>query len=36
MIKLIKLLVNFTIYLQFKELYTLLIQFAINQGKSPK
>ena len=34
MIKLIKLLINFTIYLQFKELYTLLNTFAINQGKS--
>ena len=36
MIKLIKLLFNFTIYLQFKELFSLLIQFAINQGKSLK
>ena len=31
MIKLIKLLFNFTIYLQFKELYTVLIQFAIRE-----
>ena len=34
MIKLMKLLINFTIYLQFKELYTLLIHFTIHQGKS--
>ena len=35
MIQLIKLFINFTIYLQFKELYTLLMDtITINQGKS--
>ena len=32
MMPLIKLLINFTIYLQFKELYSLLIQLPLTKG----